>query len=236
MPLTDDQKAVRAAKRNIKAALEEEARAHRREAKRAEWRDQDMYPTREDATTGAACRGCGLPLTDGLGDWPPLMQRTPEEAAEYEAAEALFRELHPNCGEGRWGTQGSRVTHCMLCCPPLPIPDSVLEELGRVMASFPPRRDEELDVWALDLTCGHRVEKTAHYTNRQWTTPTIECTECGATRGIVTSERTTDAAARAEEAKRKHDASIAKARRELAKAEAAADEARAELARLEREQ
>lgn len=55
------------------------------------------------------------------------------------------------------------------------------------------------------------------------------------TRGIVMSERTAEAAARAEEAKRKHDVSVARAWRVVARAEAAANEARAELAWLEGE-
>ena len=233
MPLTKEQKHARAVKRNMKAALDAETRAHRHEAKRAEWREHDMYPTRDEGLAGAPCRGCGLPLTDGLGDWPPLRDMTPEQVAAKDAADALYRERHPDCGGETLGTQGSRVTHCMLCCPPLPIPESVLEDLGRFLAELPPRRVEELDVWALELTCGHRVERTAHFTQLYWMSSTVACPECEMTRGVVTSERTTEAEARVEDARREHERAVAKAKQDVAKAEAAARDARAKLAELE---
>lgn len=233
MPLTEEQKAARAEKRRLTSAREEEARVHRAEAKRREWRENDMYLTREQAAAGEPCRGCGLPIVDDLGDWPGTMYLTPEEGVEYDKAELHFRALHPDCNSHLWSMQGSRVTHCGLCCPPLPFPDSVLDNLARVMASFPQRREEELDVWALVLTCGHQVERTMHYTNREWTTSTVPCAECDSTRGVVTSERVTDAEARAEEARKKHQAAVDRARDEVRKAEVAAEAARRKLADLE---
>ena len=233
MLLTEEQKAARMEQRRLNAALKEEARAHRAEAKRREWRENDMYLTRAQAAANEPCRGCGLPIIDNLGDWPGTMYLTPEERVEYDKAQAQFRALHPDCDSHRWSMQGSRVTHCGLCCPPLPIPGSVLENLARVMASFPDRREEELDVWTLVLTCGHRIERTMHYTNRQWATSTVPCPGCNVTRGVVTSERIVDAEGRADEARRKHQAAVARARREVKKAEATAEAARQKLAKLE---
>ena len=36
---------------------------------------------------GEPCRGCGQPLLDGMGDWPPLLRLTPEQRAEYDRAD-----------------------------------------------------------------------------------------------------------------------------------------------------
>lgn len=50
------------------SALREEARAHRNEAKKREWREKGTYLTREQAAAGELCRGCGFPVVDDLGD------------------------------------------------------------------------------------------------------------------------------------------------------------------------
>lgn len=71
--LTDEQKAERAANRQLTNALKEEAGAHRDEAKRREWREKETYLTREQAAAGEPCRGCGLPVVDNLGNWPGTM-------------------------------------------------------------------------------------------------------------------------------------------------------------------
>lgn len=47
MPLTEEQKAERAQKRRRTNSLKDEARAHRDEARRQEWREKEMYLTRE---------------------------------------------------------------------------------------------------------------------------------------------------------------------------------------------
>ncbi|KAB1640678.1 hypothetical protein [Gulosibacter chungangensis] len=101
MPLTDEQKVVRAAKRQMTNALQEEARAHRDEARRREWVEKGMYLTREEAAAGKPCHGCSLPVIDNLGSWPGTMHLSPEERMGYDAAEARFKEMHPDCGSHR---------------------------------------------------------------------------------------------------------------------------------------
>jgi hypothetical protein len=230
--LTEEQKSARATKRRMSGALKEEARAHRDEARRQRWIDEDMYLTREQAAAGEPCHGCGLPVIDNLGNWPGTMYLTDEQRVEYDAAEARYRATHPNCDSHRWSMSGSRSTHCGSCCPPLPIPPKYLEDLRQFLASLPPRRDDELDVWERTLTCGHRVERTAHHTNQGPSFSTERCPECEMTRGVVSSEKIVTAASRAAEATRKKADDIARAERELKKAEKAAREAKQKLEAL----
>ena len=231
MPLTEDQKRERAEKRRLSAALKEEEQAHRREAKRREWHEKGMFLTRDQAAAGEVCRGCGLPVIDGLGSWPPLMHLSDQERLDHDAAEARYKQLHPDCHAHRWGMQGSRTTHCGLCCPPIPFSDSQLESVARILRGHVPR-EEELDVWALDLTCGHRTEHSVHHTQRYWIGSTVLCPECGVTRGVVISERIAEAADRKREIERKRASEIVNAEREVAKAESAAAVAREKLAAL----
>jgi hypothetical protein len=233
MALTEEQKQSRAEARRLTAALKEEAQAHRREAKQREWHEKDMYLTCDQAAAGEACRGCGLPVIDNLGSWPPLMHLTEDQRLDHDAAEARFRELHPCCHAHRWSMEGSRAMHCGLCCPPLPLSPSQIEHISRISKSVT-RSEEELDVWAITLTCGHRVEHEVHYTNRQWSGLTSHCTECGVTRGVVMSERIIEAADRQAEAKRKRYSEVRRAEHDVVKAEAAAAEARRRLAALQR--
>lgn len=164
MPLTEQQKQARAEKRRMTNALKEEARAHRDEARRIEWREKGMYLTREQAAAGEPCRGCGLPVIDNLGDWGGTMYLTPEQRSEYDADQAKYREMHPTCDAYRWSMQGSRATHCGYCCPPLPMSREQSEPIGRLLASLPERREKELDIWERTLTCGHKVEQSVHHT------------------------------------------------------------------------
>ena len=117
--LTEEQKACRAAKRQLTNALKEGEQALRHEARPREWHEQDLYLTREQALAGEACRGCGLPVIDNLASWPAAMYLSPEERVGYDAAEALSRQMHPKCDAHRWSMQGSRATHCGYCCPPI---------------------------------------------------------------------------------------------------------------------
>ena len=92
----------------------------------------------------------------------------------------------------------------------------------KLVAPFPNgnvRREEEHDIWALDLTCGHRVERTVHHKQRYWIGTTTVCPECEFTRGVVTAERIVEAANRKKEMERKRATDVAKAGREVAKAE-----------------
>lgn len=229
--LTEEQKQKRAETRRRNDALRAEAHALQREAKRREWVEKDMFLTREQAAAGEPCRGCGLPVIDGLGSFPPLMQLSPEEQIEYDVAEDCYKQMHADCRSQRWSMQGSRTTHCGFCCPPIPFSESQLEAIAKVFRGYV-RREEELDVWALDLTCGHRVEHSVHYTQRYWVGSTAHCPECGSTRGVVTSERIVEAADRKKEIKRKRATEVEKAERDVAKAEKAAAAARERLAAL----
>ncbi|MDH6180770.1 hypothetical protein M2152_000952 [Microbacteriaceae bacterium SG_E_30_P1] len=229
--LTDEQKRTRAETRHRTAALRAEEDALRREAKRCEWHEEDMFLTREQAAAGELCRGCGLEVIDGLGSWPPLMHLSPEQRIEHDAAETRYKQLHPDCRAHRWSIDGSRTTHCGLCCPPVPFSRSQLDAVAKILDGHV-RRDEELDIWALDLTCGHRVEHNVHHTQRYWVGSTTHCPECSMTRGIVTSERNVEAADRKKELEQRRAADVTKAEREVAKAEKAAAAAREKLAAL----
>jgi hypothetical protein len=225
MPLTDEQKAARAAKRQLTNALKEEARAQRNEARRREWREKGMYLTREEAATGVPCRGCGLPVIDNLGDWPATMYRTPEERAEYDAEQARYADKHSDCDSNRCSMAGSRSTHCGFCCPPIPMSESQAEAIARILRSAKPRH-EDLDVWERTLTCGHRVQQSVHHTNSRPSFSTQRCDECGMTRGVVSSEKIVEAAARQRAAAQRRDEQLERAEQDLAKAEKAANEAR----------
>lgn len=109
--------------------------------------------------------------------------------------------------------------------------DSQLESVARILRGHV-RREEEFDVWALDLTCGHWTEHSVHHTQRYWIGSTVLCAECGVTRGVVTSERIVEAADRAAEVRRKRETEVGKAEEEVAKAEKAATQAREKLAAL----
>lgn len=229
--LTNEQKRARAETRRRNNALKAENDALRQEAKRLEWHEKDMFLTRDQALAGAACRGCGLPVIDGLGSFPPLMRLSAEERVEYDAAETRYKQMHPDCRSHRWSMQGSRTTHCGFCCPPTPLSESQLEAVAQIFRGHV-RREEELDIWALDLTCGHRVDHSVHHTQRYWTGSTVHCPECGSTRGVVTSERIVEAADRKKEIERRRATEVEKAERDVAKAERAAAAARERLAAL----
>ena len=86
--LTEEQKAQRAAARRRTALAEGDAL--RRERKRREGDANGTQLTRDEIEAGVACRGCGQPSIDALGDWPPLMKLTEDEKRENDAAQADF--------------------------------------------------------------------------------------------------------------------------------------------------
>jgi hypothetical protein len=186
--LTDEHKAQRAAARRRREALAAEAEHERREAKHREWRDTGAYLTREELEAGEACRGCGLPVMDRQGDWPWPKDRTADEQAAYDVAEADFRARHPDCHAGRWSLSGSRSYHCFNCCPPHPMSQSQIAQIAAILRSHEPK-PEELDTWRLTLTCKHSVDRTMHHSNRTWTTGVVDCATCGTHRGVVEAER-----------------------------------------------
>lgn len=228
MALTEEQKLARAKERQRSAALKAEGRAHRDEAKRREWREKDMYLTREQAAAGEPCRGCGLPVIDNRGSWPATMNLTADERIEYDAARARYKEMHATCDGFRWSMEGSRTTHCGYCCPPVPLAQSQIEDLVHILKSSKPR-DEDLDTWVRELTCGHQVEQRVHHTNQHPSFATEPCPECGITRGVVSSTKIKDGAAVKQEMERKHRERVAKAERAVTKAEREAQAARDHL-------
>lgn len=231
MPFTSEQKADRARKRQLAVALKEESRAKRLEAQSREWTTTGMYLSREEAANGEPCRGCGLPVIDNLGDWPATMYLSPVERTEYEAERARFRERHSDCESHRWSMAGSRATHCGACCPPLPFSDVQLEYVAGILRRSKPSV-EDLDVWERLLTCGHQVRQQVHYTSSRPGFSTQRCLKCDELRGVVSSKKIIEAGARKEEAQRRRDADVARAKRKLKSAEKAASDARRELDQL----
>ena len=51
--------------------------------------------TGDEIEAGEACRGCGQPLLDGLGDRGPLNNLTPDQRAACDRAEELYRGTAP---------------------------------------------------------------------------------------------------------------------------------------------
>ena len=232
MALTEEQKQSHAETRQRNEASRAEADALRHEAKRREWHEREMFLTRDQAAAGEPCRACGLPVIDGLGSWPALMHLTEQEHADHDAAEAKFKQLHPDCHAHRWNMEGSRSAHCGLCCPPLPLSPSQIETVSRILSGHL-RREEELDIWALDLTCCHRTERGVHHKQRYWIVATVLCPECRVTRGIVSSERVVEAADRKKEIERRRATDVAKVEKELRNAETVVLEAKRKLAELQ---
>jgi len=191
-----------------------------------------MFLTRNQAVAGEPCRACRLPVIDGLGSWPPLVHLTEQERVDHDVAEAKFKQLRPDCHAHRWSIEGSRSTHCGLCCPPLPLSPSQIESVSRILSGHV-RREEELVIWALDLTCGHRTEHSVHHTQRYWIGSTALCPERKVTRGMVSSERVVEAADRKTEIELERTTDVAKAETELRKAETVVLEAKRKRAELQ---
>lgn len=187
--LTDEEKTRRALNRRRKAALHAEEDAIREENKRREWDANGAYLTWAEIKAKVPCRGCGLPVIDGLGSWPVPINMNDQQRAEYEAADADYRERHPNCRSHRWSMERSRTTHCGLCCPPPPLTKDEIAAFSAFWASFRPKDPAELDTWQLTLTCDHVIEKTQHHSNTYWSGSVDNCPDCQQTRGIVTAER-----------------------------------------------
>lgn len=175
--LTDEQKAQRAAARRHREALAAEAEHERREAKQRQWREAGAYLTREELEAGESCRGCGLPVMDRLGDWPRLQDRSPEEQAEFEQADAEYSARHADCRSHRWSLAGSRSQHCGECCPPHPLHQSQIEQLAAILRGHRPD-PEQLDTWRLSLTCAHTVDATAHRSSGRWVSRVMKCPTC----------------------------------------------------------
>ncbi|MGW4521120.1 hypothetical protein [Amycolatopsis sp. NPDC004378] len=187
--LSDEEKARRAAQRRYADALQAEQDAVRFEVREREWEANGTRLTQEEIAAGAACRGCGLPIDDGLGAGVPPIKMTPEQRADYDAANAEYLGRHGDCRAHRWLVGNSRAEHCGYCCPPPPVDPAVLEEVWAIFTRSPRPGPEDLDMWRLTFTCGHVAEKTQHRSNERWTGSTATCGECGQIRGIVETEK-----------------------------------------------
>ena len=189
--LTEEQRRQRAAKRALRAALDAEADDRRRRERDALWKREGMYLSWDEYVAGEPCRGCGQPMSDDLGSWPPLMKMSESEKREYEEADRTFRERHADCRDGRWSIEGSRVSHCFFCCPQPPLSPKQIESLARIFASAPSReeRKKDLDTWDLILRCEHVVPYIQHRDNAYVSARVVDCPDCGERRGVVSSER-----------------------------------------------
>ena len=137
--LSEEEKSRRAANRRRKAAMAAEEEAIRQENKRREWEANGTRLTRAELDAGVPCRGCGLPIIDGLGDEPAATKMTHEERGAHDAAEADFKRRHDGCRAHRWSVSGSRTTHCGFCCPPPPLSDEQVEAIAAIIAGGPAR-------------------------------------------------------------------------------------------------
>jgi hypothetical protein len=187
--MSDEQREQRALLRARRAAEAAEAEDRRTEERRQQWLRDGTYMSRAEIEAGEPCRGCGQPLLDGLGGWPPLLKLTPEQRAEYDRADAAFRERHAGCRAGSWSMSGHRTAHCFYCCPMPPLSDRQAEQVTQILSSARVRT-EDLDAWDLTLTCDHVVRLTQHRDNGdRCGTAVNDCPACGMRRGVVTARR-----------------------------------------------
>jgi hypothetical protein len=97
--------------------------------------------------------------------------------------------------------------------PPVPISPAQSERIGRLFASFPERREEELDVW--ERTLNLRTPPSRKCTIRivPPSFSTQSCSECDLARGVVISEKILEASARMAGVKCNRDVAVARAER-----------------------
>jgi hypothetical protein len=99
---TDEHKAAQVAKRRRKSALAAAAAGYEsNEANRRKWETNGTRLSREEFDAGVSCRGCGLPIIDGLGDRPPLLKLMEAERAEFDASDADDLARHRSCQSHR---------------------------------------------------------------------------------------------------------------------------------------
>lgn len=231
--LSEEERERRAANRRHKQALQAESDALRDEEKRHEWIANGMYLTRAELEAGAHCRGCGLPVIDGLGDRPALTKMGDDERRLYDAQQAEFRIRHPDCRAHHWSMAGSHAEHCGFCCPPPPLSINQIEHIRTIFEQAGQPNPDDLDVWRLTLTCGHFSERSQHRSNTHWSGSTTRCPSCDQTRGIVTAESLSPSLARRMAEEQRVAAALDVARREFEKLKKKADAAQRRLARLE---
>jgi len=183
--MTDDERERRALQRARRAAEAAEADDRRLEERHQQWQRERTRLTWAEYEAGEPCRGCGLPMRDGLDSWFPLNSLTPDQRAEYDQAEELFRERHHDCRSYRWS--GGRVQHCGYCCPPPPMSPQQWHEIERILSSHPARHEDQ-DAWDLTLTCGHTVRRTQHRDHDRYGARVVECPTCEQRRGVIAAQ------------------------------------------------
>ncbi|WP_158230839.1 hypothetical protein [Frankia sp. CcI49] len=233
--LSEEEKARRALNRRRKAAVEAEERAIRDEDRQREWREKGMLLTYAEMRAGVPCRGCGLPILDGLGSQPPLMKMTESERQEYEIGEAEFRSRHADCHAFRWTVSGSRTQHCGYCCPPHPLSDQQIDHLAKLFRGFGTPNPAELDTWRLSLTCEHIADVTQHSSNTTFSRSVVRCEQCGQTRGIVDAEKLPPTETRRIAEERRLVTAVTQARENLDRHERQVASARRRVQKLERD-
>ncbi|MCE7009977.1 hypothetical protein LWC34_45300 [Kibdelosporangium philippinense] len=231
--LTEEEKARRALNRRRKAALEAEEDAIRWEEKQREWDANGTRLTWAELVARVPCRGCGLPVIDGRGGWPALLAMDDEQRAEYEAADADFKERHADCRSHRWSMEGSATAHCGFCCPPPPLSEDQLAAVASVLTRVRPKDPAELDTWQLTLTCDHVIRKTQHHSHTYWSASVATCPDCQRIRGIVTTERLPPSVVRRDAEQHRLADDLAKARLEHERVQKRADSVRTRINELE---
>jgi hypothetical protein len=183
---SEEQVAARRLARARRDALAAEESHRRQLATRQRWASESMYLTREEAAAGAHCRGCGLPVIDGLGDWGPLMKLSPEQRREHDAQEAAYAARHQGCRAHRWSMSGSRATHCGSCCPPLPLSRNQVEGIAKILDRHR-QSIKHLREWTLFLTCDHQKRASRSAQDKAWSGGVADCELCGEPRGVVSA-------------------------------------------------
>ena len=235
--LSEEDRARRVAARARCDALAAEEDDHRRAERARRWARDGTWLSFDELRAGVACRGCGEPVVDGRGSWPPLMKLTGDERAAYDEAEAQFRQRHTDYRSGRWSMSGSRSWHCGFCCPPPPPSPKQIEQISRILSSTA-RDVRELDRWELTLTCDHTVALSQHRDHRSWSMSVVDCPECGIRRGVFRSVHVGPVPDAAERERLESDLAAARSavdrhRRALARAEQRVAELTTSLARLD---
>lgn len=99
--MTDEQREQRTLLRARRAAEAAEEEDRRTEERRQQWQREGTYMSWAEIEAGEPCRGCGQPLLDGMGGWPPLLKLTPDRG--LSATGRTLRSVNGTPAAGRAG-------------------------------------------------------------------------------------------------------------------------------------